>query len=74
MSTAGFITWGGGECPVKAGTLVDIRFRNWRVIEGTLASDWLWGRPVLEPEGAKTAHRPGNDGVIVAYRELETAQ
>lgn len=24
----GWIEWGGGECPVEEGTLVDVRFRN----------------------------------------------
>lgn len=38
--TDGWIEWHGGECPVAEGALVDVKFRNGRIENGTPAGEY----------------------------------
>jgi hypothetical protein len=63
MSEEGWIPWSGGECPVLARTVVEVRFRMETL--GTMTErsdffDWVW------PDDD-----PYNDDII-AYRILNT--
>ena len=64
----GWIEWGGGECPVDVGTIVDVKQRG-----GDFGTYLHAGRKTFEPqsEGMATAedwsHLDG-DGDIIAYR------
>lgn len=50
-----WIEWGGGECPVKGATLVDIKFRNGDIIRGYKPRHLDW-------------RLDGDIGDIIAYR------
>lgn len=54
-----WIEWGGGDCPVPRGTLVDVRHRSG--LEHLAASAGLNGR-------ARTWYHDGTLGDIIAYR------
>ena len=41
-ASEGWIEWGGGECPVEEGTLVDVRFRDGDDDRNIEAIDLLW--------------------------------
>jgi hypothetical protein len=44
---AGWIEWGGGECPVDPEARIDITIRNYRrqaQLMDVRAGDWVWGR------------------------------
>ena len=56
----GWIQWNGGECPVPAGTMVDIRFRRCGDESNRIAEDLDWGHGKL-----------GCWWDIVAYRIVE---
>lgn len=51
----GWIEWGGGECPVKGATLVDIKFRNGDINRGYKPQHLDW-------------RLDGDIGDIIAYR------
>lgn len=61
----GWIEWGGGECPVEEGTLVDVRYRDGQELSTLPAKG--------KPEGGRDAsrafwHNDGNLNDIIAYR------
>lgn len=60
----GWIEWGGGECPVKKGTLVDVRYRNSEEPQDAI------GVPALSGNGTQYLfwRRDGFNGDIIAYR------
>lgn len=61
MKDDGWIEWHGGECPVPAGTLIDLRFRDGDVLERVMSYEWRW------------CHE-GWDADIVAYRISKPAE
>lgn len=63
--------WAGGNCPVPVDAIVSVRLRNGKVIEGTPAKRWLWGRPRKGWDGDLAESETGGD--IVAYCEMEMA-
>lgn len=61
----GWIKWGGGECPVDAGTAVDVRYRNGKVAMNVPALQRRWfGSRCADSWGRIGGH----GGDIVAYR------
>lgn len=61
----GWIKWGGGECPVAAGTAVDVRYRNGEVAMNVPAVQRRWfGSRCAESWGRIGGH----GGEIIAYR------
>lgn len=52
-----WIEWNGGECPVAAGKLVDVKFRNGVIVAHELAENWDWEHGIVQ-----------DDGDIIAYR------
>ena len=46
---AGWIEWGGGECPVDDGVMVDVVFENGEQSNASDAWGWLWSE--RGPEG-----------------------
>lgn len=62
----GWIEWGGGECPVEKGTLVDIRIRNGKESHGVRANESTNG---VTPDASYAFWRKDeNGGDIIAYR------
>lgn len=66
-----WIDWPGGECPVLAGTLIDVRYRDGHEEAGI---------PALTPPNRDSLHRwatnwahVGSDGDIIAYRIINPA-
>lgn len=64
-ASEGWIEWGGGECPVGKGTLVDVRYRDGRELSALPAKGI--------PTGGRDASRAfwrndGNLNDIIAYR------
>lgn len=61
----GWIEWGGGECPVKKGTLVDVRYRDGEELSALPADD-------LAPSSRDASFAFWRDGAqnndIIAYR------
>ncbi len=54
----GWINWGGGECPVEGGVLVEVKYRNeknYHIKGVNRAWEWSW-------------EHHGTDGDIIAYR------
>ena len=60
----GWIEWGGGECPVERGTLVDIKDRDGYVHLGVQALDDNDADDIFWKRGVVT----GNSNEIIAYR------
>ncbi|WP_129141495.1 hypothetical protein [Modicisalibacter coralii] len=63
-----WIEWSGGECPVKVGTLVDVKLRD-----GDYGTRLHAGLPSWEEDSegygmAEIWQHDGMDGDIVAYR------
>lgn len=56
----GWISWGGGECPVAAGTLVDVKLRNGQHLSYRHVSDLSWDHINLQTD-------------IIAYRLSQPA-
>ncbi len=56
-----WIEWHGGECPVPAGTLIDVRFRDGDVLERVMSDGWRWSAEGLKAD-------------IVAYRISKPAE
>jgi hypothetical protein len=52
-----WVTWSGGERPVDAGTLVDVKFRNGSVSKCKLAKVWSWEHRSLTEGGDIVAYR-----------------
>lgn len=61
----GWIEWGGGECPVPRGTLVDVRYRDGRQLNALSANDGT-----LNPRDASFVfwRNDGSENDIIAYR------
>lgn len=61
----GWIEWGGGECPVPRGTLVDVRYRDGRQLNALSANDGT-----LNPRDASFVfwRNDGSEKDIIAYR------
>lgn len=56
----GWIEWGGGECPVEEGTLVDVRFRDGDDDRNIEAIDLLWNHENWSADIiAYRLHKPG---------------
>lgn len=67
----GWIEWGGGECPVPPGTIVDVRYRSGQVEKSACA--WGWGSCPRTSEASSAAGAAfwENDSIendIIAYR------
>ncbi|MEJ8688644.1 hypothetical protein WM027_17640 [Klebsiella pneumoniae] len=60
-----WIEWGGGECPVPRGTLVDVRYRDGRQLNALSANDGT-----LNPRDASFVfwRNDGSENDIIAYR------
>lgn len=56
-----WITWGGGERPVKADAMVDAMFRYKKVVATSIADYWRW-------------NHNGTDSDIIAYRLHKPAE
>lgn len=52
-----WVSWSGGERPVNAGTLVDVKFRNGSVSKCKLAKVWSWEHRSLTEGGDIVAYR-----------------
>ena len=63
--TDGWIEWYGGECPVAKGTLVDVKFRNGRIEDGTPAGEDNGGYSRMQ--AIDWSHH-GFQSDIIAYR------
>ena len=70
----GWIEWGGGECPVPKGTLVDVRLRD----GGIKRSAYAWGQKDDVAREFKASYagwafwiNEGHAGDIIAYRVIE---
>lgn len=65
----GWIEWGGGECPVPRGTLVDVRYRDGRQLNALSANDGT-----LNPRDASFVfwRNGGSEKDIIAYRLHKT--
>lgn len=65
----GWIEWGGGECPVPRGTLVDVRYRDGRQLNALSANDGT-----LNPRDASFVfwRNDGSEKDIIAYRLHKT--
>lgn len=62
----GWLEWGGGECPVETGTLVDIRIRNGKESHGVRANESTYR---VNPDASYPFWRKdGKGGDIIAYR------
>jgi hypothetical protein len=61
-----WIDWHGGECPVPAGTRVEVRFRRGNTLKGPAE---YWGSP-----GSCWKHGGDSMADIIAYRILGGAQ
>ena len=61
----GWIEWGGGDCPVPCGTLVDVRYRDGRQLNTLSANNGT-----LNPRDASFVfwRNDGNEKDIIAYR------
>lgn len=66
-----WIEWKGGECPVKVGTLVDVKYRDGHVMCATPAGEIVAGTE-YDASGAFWNH-DGAHNDIIAYRLATTA-
>lgn len=53
---AGWIEWGGGDCPVAAGTCTEVRFDDGETSKDRSPETWAWW------------HNQGEGNNIIAYR------
>ncbi|MGL4616412.1 MAG: hypothetical protein ACRCVV_21475 [Shewanella sp.] len=60
----GWIEWKGGECPVDAGTTIDIKLGCWDTHIGT-DTDWDWADTNLTPITHYRLHKPSLDELPV---------
>ena len=64
-ASEGWIEWGGGECPVEEGTLVDVRYRDGQELSALPAND-------IATSSRDASHafwrNDGNQNNIIAYR------
>lgn len=59
-ASEGWVEWGGGECPVEEGTLVDVRFRDGDDDRNIEAIDLLWNHENWSADIiAYRLHKPG---------------
>ena len=64
-ASEGWIEWGGGECPVEKGTLVDVRYRDGQEMSALPANDIAIG---MRDASYAFWHNDGNLNDIIAYR------
>lgn len=57
-----WIEWKGGDCPVPAGTRVELKFRHGRTCKANSPQGWRWTDSSTEERGSEFD--------IVAYRVL----
>ena len=60
----GWIEWGGGDCPVREGAIVDVRLRSGQVRSLVSADSFIWTHGYYH-------YLPKTDADIVAYRVIE---
>jgi len=60
----GWIAWGGGDCPVREGAIVDIRLRSGQFRSLVSADSFIWTHGYYH-------HLPKTDADIIAYRVIE---
>lgn len=71
-----WIKWNGGECPVPAGTIVDVEHRDGEICQNQVAWGLKNAYSKIDPQGSSRAggafwRNDGSIADIIAYRIIK---